>query len=35
VRVQSLLLDFSRSEDNTPLFAVHDISEAVYLADAI
>jgi NitT/TauT family transport system ATP-binding protein len=33
--MQSLLLDISRSEDNTILFVTHDVSEAVYLADSI
>jgi len=33
--MQSLLLDVSRSEDNTTLFVTHDVSEAVYLADTI
>jgi NitT/TauT family transport system ATP-binding protein len=33
--MQSLLLDISRSEDNTILFVTHDVSEAVYLADTI
>jgi len=33
--MQSLLLDVSRSEDNTTLFVTHDVSEAVYLADAV
>jgi ABC-type nitrate/sulfonate/bicarbonate transport system ATPase subunit len=33
--MQSLLLDVSRSEDNTILFVTHDLSEAVYLADTI
>ena len=33
--MQSLLLDVSRSEDNTILFVTHDVSEAVYLADSI
>jgi len=33
--MQSLLLDVSRTEDNTILFATHDVSEAVYLADTI
>ncbi|HET7711760.1 MAG TPA: ABC transporter ATP-binding protein [Thermoanaerobaculia bacterium] len=33
--MQSLLLDISREEDNTILFVTHDVSEAVYLADAI
>jgi len=33
--MQSLLLDVSRSEDNTILFVTHDVSEAVYLADTI
>jgi NitT/TauT family transport system ATP-binding protein len=31
--MQSLLLDVSRSEDNTILFVTHDVSEAVYLGD--
>jgi ABC-type nitrate/sulfonate/bicarbonate transport system ATPase subunit len=33
--MQSLLIDVSRSEDNTTLFVTHDVSEAVYLADTI
>jgi ABC-type nitrate/sulfonate/bicarbonate transport system ATPase subunit len=33
--MQGLLLDVSRSEDNTTLFVTHDISEAVYLADTV
>jgi NitT/TauT family transport system ATP-binding protein len=33
--MQSLLLDISRTEDNTILFVTHDVSEAVYLADTI
>jgi osmoprotectant transport system ATP-binding protein len=33
--MQSLLLDVSRSENNTILFVTHDVSEAVYLADTI
>jgi NitT/TauT family transport system ATP-binding protein len=33
--MQSLLLDISRSEDNTILFVTHDVSEAVYLADRV
>ena len=33
--MQSLLLDVSRTEDNTTLFVTHDISEAVYLADSV
>jgi NitT/TauT family transport system ATP-binding protein len=33
--MQGLLLDVSRSEDNTILFVTHDVSEAVYLADTI
>jgi ABC-type nitrate/sulfonate/bicarbonate transport system ATPase subunit len=33
--MQSLLLDISRAENNTILFVTHDVSEAVYLADAI
>jgi len=33
--MQSLLLDVSRSEDNTNLFVTHDVSEAVYLADTV
>ena len=33
--MQSLLLDVSRTEDNTILFVTHDVSEAVYLADAV
>ena len=30
-----LLLDISRTEDNTILFVTHDVSEAVYLADTV
>ena len=33
--MQSLLLEVSRSENNTILFVTHDVSEAVYLADTI
>jgi ABC-type nitrate/sulfonate/bicarbonate transport system ATPase subunit len=33
--MQGLLLDVSRTEDNTILFVTHDVSEAVYLADTI
>jgi NitT/TauT family transport system ATP-binding protein len=33
--MQSLLLDVSRSEDNTILFVTHDVSEAVYVADTV
>src|SRR5438477_2989848 len=33
--MQSLLLDVSRTEDNTILFVTHDVSEAVYLAATI
>jgi ABC-type nitrate/sulfonate/bicarbonate transport system ATPase subunit len=33
--MQGLLLDVSRSADNTILFVTHDVSEAVYLADTI
>jgi NitT/TauT family transport system ATP-binding protein len=33
--MQSLLLNVSRTEDNTILFVTHDVSEAVYLADTI
>jgi NitT/TauT family transport system ATP-binding protein len=33
--MQSLLLDVSRTEDNTIVFVTHDVSEAVYLADSI
>jgi ABC-type nitrate/sulfonate/bicarbonate transport system ATPase subunit len=33
--MQSLLIDVSRTEDNTTLFVTHDVSEAVYLADTI
>jgi NitT/TauT family transport system ATP-binding protein len=33
--MQGLLLDVSRTEDNTILFVTHDISEAVYLADSV
>ena len=31
--MQGLLLDISKSENNTILFVTHDVSEAVYLAD--
>ncbi len=33
--MQGILLDVSRSEDNTILFVTHDVSEAVYLADTV
>jgi len=33
--MQGLLLDISKSEDNTILFVTHDVSEAVYLADTV
>lgn len=33
--MQGLLLDLSRTLDNTILFVTHDISEAVYLADSV
>ncbi len=33
--MQSLLLDVSRTEDNTILFVTHDVSEAVYLSDSV
>jgi ABC-type nitrate/sulfonate/bicarbonate transport system ATPase subunit len=33
--MQGLLLDVSRTEDNTNLFVTHDVSEAVYLADTV
>ena len=33
--MQRLLLDVSRTEDNTILFVTHDVSEAVYLADTV
>ena len=33
--MQSLLLDISRTENNTILFVTHDVSEAVYLGDTI
>jgi len=33
--MQSLLLDVSRTADNTILFVTHDVSEAVYLADTV
>jgi ABC-type nitrate/sulfonate/bicarbonate transport system ATPase subunit len=33
--MQGLLLDVSKSENNTILFVTHDVSEAVYLADTV
>jgi len=33
--MQGLLLDVSKTEDNTILFVTHDVSEAVYLADSV
>ena len=33
--MQGLLLDASRTEDNTIVFVTHDVSEAVYLADSV
>ena len=33
--MQGMLLDVSRTEDNTILFVTHDVSEAVYLADSV
>ena len=33
--MQGLLLDVAKKEDNTNLFVTHDVSEAVYLADAV
>jgi NitT/TauT family transport system ATP-binding protein len=33
--MQSLMLDVSRTEDNTIVFVTHDVSEAVYVADTI
>jgi len=33
--MQGLLLDVSKTEDNTILFVTHDVSEAVYLADTV
>jgi NitT/TauT family transport system ATP-binding protein len=33
--MQSLMLDVSRTEDNTIMFVTHDVSEAVYVADTI
>jgi len=33
--MQGLLLAISRKEDTTILFATHDVSEAVYLADSV
>ena len=33
--MQGLLLDVSRTEDNTIIFVTHDVSEAVYLADTV
>jgi NitT/TauT family transport system ATP-binding protein len=33
--MQGLLLDVSKTEDNTILFVTHDVSEAVYVADTV
>ncbi len=33
--MQGMLLDVSRTEDNTILFVTHDVSEAVYVADTV
>jgi len=33
--MQALLLDISKTEDNTILFVTHDVSEAVFLADTV
>ncbi|HVF49261.1 MAG TPA: ABC transporter ATP-binding protein [Pyrinomonadaceae bacterium] len=33
--MQGLLLDVSKSENNTIIFVTHDVSEAVYLADTV
>jgi NitT/TauT family transport system ATP-binding protein len=33
--MQGLLLDVSKTEDNTIVFVTHDVSEAVYLADTV
>jgi ABC-type nitrate/sulfonate/bicarbonate transport system ATPase subunit len=33
--MQGLLLDISKTEDNTILFVTHDVSEAVYLGDTV
>jgi NitT/TauT family transport system ATP-binding protein len=33
--MQGLLLDVSKSEDNTIIFITHDVSEAVYIADSV
>jgi ABC-type nitrate/sulfonate/bicarbonate transport system ATPase subunit len=33
--MQGLLLDVSKTEDNTILFVTHDVSEAVYLGDTV
>jgi ABC-type nitrate/sulfonate/bicarbonate transport system ATPase subunit len=33
--MQGLLIDISRTEDNTILFVTHDVAEAVYLADTV
>lgn len=33
--MQSLILDISRTADNTILFVTHDVSEAVYVADTV
>jgi len=33
--MQGLLLDASRTEDNTIVFVTHDVSEAVYLGDSV
>jgi ABC-type nitrate/sulfonate/bicarbonate transport system ATPase subunit len=33
--MQGMMLDVSRSEDNTIIFVTHDVSEAVYVADSV
>ncbi len=33
--MQGMMLDVSRTEDNTILFVTHDVSEAVYVADTV
>ncbi len=33
--MQGMLLDVSRTEDNTIVFVTHDVSEAVYVADTV